>query len=171
MINWSSLSFIVCFSTIFSSMVFLVIRRYTLTYLVCPILWALSIACKSIWGFQSLSYKTTVLAVIKLRPRPPALVEIRNTTLSVSGEVKSSICNYLSSSSVFPSNLQYLYSLKRQKSSRMSSIEVNPEKIKDWLLSYYAFLRSLSSTCIFPLDLIMCSPSSGASSGSMPWNK
>ena len=33
-----------------------------------------TIACRSTWGLQSLSYKITISAVAKLIPRPPALV-------------------------------------------------------------------------------------------------
>lgn len=50
-------------------------------------------AYKSICGFQSESYRTTVFAVIKFKPRPPALVLMRKMNLSVSGDVKSSICS------------------------------------------------------------------------------
>ena len=43
----------------------------------CPILWALAMACRSFWGFQSLSKITTVSAVARLIPRPPARVDRR----------------------------------------------------------------------------------------------
>ena len=33
-----------------------------------------TIACRSTWGFQSLSYKITISAMAKLIPKPPALV-------------------------------------------------------------------------------------------------
>ena len=48
-----------CKLMIFSSMVALVIIRYTFTTFFCPILWALSIACRSFIGFQSCSTKIT----------------------------------------------------------------------------------------------------------------
>lgn len=45
------------------------------TWFFCPILWARAWACKSFWGFQSESNMTTVSAVAKLIPSPPALVD------------------------------------------------------------------------------------------------
>ena len=48
-----------CKLMIFSSMVALVIIRQTFTTFFCPILWALSIACRSFIGFQSCSTKIT----------------------------------------------------------------------------------------------------------------
>jgi len=51
----SHFSLIICLSTIFSYTVFSVISRYTFTIFFCPILCALSIACRSIWGLKSLS--------------------------------------------------------------------------------------------------------------------
>jgi hypothetical protein len=38
---------------------------------------ARSCACRSICGFQSESYRTTVSAVARLMPRPPARVDSR----------------------------------------------------------------------------------------------
>lgn len=57
-----------------------VINLRTKTFFFCPILCALSCACKSICGFQSESNRITVSAVCKFNPRPPALVLNKNTS-------------------------------------------------------------------------------------------
>jgi hypothetical protein len=44
--------------------------------------WARSIAWRSTWGFQSLSYRTTVSAVARLIPSPPARVLRRKMNFS-----------------------------------------------------------------------------------------
>ena len=49
----------------------------SLTWFLCPILWARAWACKSFWGFQSESKMMTVSAVARLIPRPPARVDNR----------------------------------------------------------------------------------------------
>jgi hypothetical protein len=41
----------------------------------------LLLTCRSICGFQSLSYRMTMSAVARLIPRPPARVDSRNTNL------------------------------------------------------------------------------------------
>lgn len=43
----------------------------------CPKRWALACACRSLWGFQSLSKIMTVSAVARLMPKPPARVDSR----------------------------------------------------------------------------------------------
>ena len=58
-----------------------------LTLFACPILCALLKACMSLCGFQSLSYITTVSAVARLIPRPPARVDSKNTNCSEPGAV------------------------------------------------------------------------------------
>ena len=63
-------------------------------------------ACKSDWGLKSASNKKTKFAETKLMPNPPARVESRNTCLSVSGAVKSSIMACRSELAVDPSILQ-----------------------------------------------------------------
>ena len=68
-----------CRDMIFSSSVFLVINRYTLTTFLWPILCARSMACMSIIGFQSCSRKKTVSAAVRLSPSPPTLVVSRST--------------------------------------------------------------------------------------------
>ena len=82
------------------------------TYFVCPILWARSMACKSACGFQSLSYNTTVSALIRLIPRPPALVLNKNMNLSEFFLVKLYIYSSRDSMEVSPSILLYLNYLK-----------------------------------------------------------
>lgn len=48
------------------------------TGLVCPYRYVRKMACKSLVGFQLASKITTLLAAVKLTPREPALVEIKN---------------------------------------------------------------------------------------------
>lgn len=125
----SSFSLRVCLSIIFSSIVLGVTSLKTYTTLVWPILCARSIAWRSICGFQSLSYNTTMFALIRLRPRPPARVDIKKTFTVLPGFTNSSIYCSRSSRLVFPSRRQYSSCLKLQKSSKISSIDVNPEKM------------------------------------------
>ena len=96
---------------IFSSTVFSVIIQYTLTHLVYPIQWALSIAYKSTYGFQSLSNNITVSAVVKLIPSPPAQVLNRKMNFLLFLAVNSSIYFSLSYKRVDPSIQQYSNSL------------------------------------------------------------
>ncbi|KAH3665485.1 hypothetical protein OGAPHI_003670 [Ogataea philodendri] len=62
-----------------SSTVSLETNLYTITWFFCPIRCALAIACKSACGFQSESKIITVSAVIRLIPKPPALVDSKKT--------------------------------------------------------------------------------------------
>lgn len=78
----------------------------TLTSLVCPMRWARSMACRSICGFQSESKMTTVSAVAKLMPSPPARVESRKRNLGDSGALNASMAASRSSPDVEPSILQ-----------------------------------------------------------------
>ena len=48
-------------------------------HLVCPTRWQRSSACLSLYGLQSMSCRMTTLAEVRLMPRPPALVDSRNT--------------------------------------------------------------------------------------------
>lgn len=52
----------------------------------------LTIACRSIWGFQSESYMMTTSAVARLIPRPPALVDNIKINFSLPGALNSLIC-------------------------------------------------------------------------------
>mmetsp|Transcript_714 Transcript_714/g.2142 ORF Transcript_714/g.2142 Transcript_714/m.2142 type:complete len:228 (-) Transcript_714:2828-3511(-) len=70
-----------CIPMIFSSRVSRISRRYTLTVRFWPSRWARSIAWRSFCGFQSCSRKTTVSAVVRLRPRPPTLVVSSSTSM------------------------------------------------------------------------------------------
>ncbi len=81
-------------------------KRNTCTSLVCPMRCARSIACRSICGFQSLSYNTTVSAVARLMPSPPARVERRNTNFSEPGALNASMDASRSSPLVLPSMRQ-----------------------------------------------------------------
>ena len=51
-------------------------------YLVWPSLWQRSSACLSLYGLQSMSWRMTALADVRLMPRPPARVDSRNTKMS-----------------------------------------------------------------------------------------
>ena len=72
------------FLRIASSIGVFVINLNTITSFFWPIRWALSWACRSIWGFQSESNNITESAVWRLRPNPPALVLNRKTSYSES---------------------------------------------------------------------------------------
>jgi hypothetical protein len=56
------------------------------TDLVCPSLHMRDIACKSVAGFQSESYRTKRDAPVRFRPTPPAFALSKNTT---SGKIKN----------------------------------------------------------------------------------
>ena len=60
--------------------------------------------CRSIWGFQSLSYSTTTSAVYRLMPRPPARVDSRKMNFSLPALLYSSIWLSLSSPLVLPAH-------------------------------------------------------------------
>lgn len=79
---------------------------------------------------QSLSYKTTMSAVVRLIPRPPALVVRRKMNFSEPGLLYSSIALIRSSCAVPPSIRQYSgKSMKcRKKASRIKSLTVTPEQ-------------------------------------------
>jgi hypothetical protein len=64
--------------------------------------------------YQSESYSTTMSAVVKLIPRPPALVVRRNINFSLSGLLYSSIAIMRSSWAVLPSIRQYSSQRERQ---------------------------------------------------------
>lgn len=59
---------------IFYSRLFSVINLKTFTVLFCPNQCALSMAYKSFIGLKSWSNIITILAAVKLRPRPPIFV-------------------------------------------------------------------------------------------------
>jgi hypothetical protein len=63
-------------------------------------------ACKSICGFQSLSNSTTMSAVARLMPRPPARVDSRKMNLGDPSRLNSSIAYSRSSPPVLPSMRQ-----------------------------------------------------------------
>jgi hypothetical protein len=50
------------------------------TDLICPSLHMRDIACKSVAGFQSESYRTKREAPVRFRPTPPAFALSKNTT-------------------------------------------------------------------------------------------
>lgn len=64
------------------------------------------LTCRSICGFQSLSYSTTTSAVARLMPRPPARVDSRKTNCSLPGALKLSMAASRSSPAVLPSMRQ-----------------------------------------------------------------
>ena len=80
--------------------------------------------CMSLWGFQSESYITTVSAVARLMPRPPARVESRNTLCLEPGVLNRSMEIWRSVPVMFPSILSKPMPRYSRKSSRMSSIRV-----------------------------------------------
>mmetsp|Transcript_17721 Transcript_17721/g.59786 ORF Transcript_17721/g.59786 Transcript_17721/m.59786 type:complete len:303 (-) Transcript_17721:1301-2209(-) len=158
----SSLSFFCARSTIFSSMVLAVTKRYTCTGFFCPMRWHRSIACRSACGFQSLSYKTQVSAVCRLMPKPPARVESKNANLSDPTALKQSICSSRSSCGVLPSMRQYLSWRKTRKSSRMSSMLVIWEKIKTRWPFFFSLCSNLSKRTSLAQLSTRCSPSGGS---------
>mmetsp|Transcript_24314 Transcript_24314/g.83111 ORF Transcript_24314/g.83111 Transcript_24314/m.83111 type:complete len:222 (-) Transcript_24314:2263-2928(-) len=85
------------------SYVALVTKRYTRTSLVCPMRWQRAIACRSAWGFQSLSYMMAVSAAVRVMPMPPARVESKNTNPPPLGSLKRSIADWRSAAFVSPS--------------------------------------------------------------------
>ena len=74
--------FMTCLWKIFSSIVPVVMSLYTWQCCFCPSLHTLAMACRSVAGFQSMSYKTSLLAPIRFSPVPPALELSRKTLMS-----------------------------------------------------------------------------------------
>ena len=75
------------------------------TWFFCPILWALACACRSFWGFQSLSNMMTVSAVAKFKPSPPARVDSRKQKSCEPSALKWSRACFLISPRMEPSSL------------------------------------------------------------------
>ena len=105
----ASVCFCFCKRTTCCSIVLCMTNRTTRTRRSCPIRYARRTACSSSVGFQPGSRITTVDAVVKLRPRPPALVEIRKISAvgsvrkrctSASRAVPMSLCQQPSSRAV-----------------------------------------------------------------------
>lgn len=67
MINFSNFLLAAALSTIFWSMVFAVTRRYTTTGFVWPILWHLSWAWRSDWGFLKVKKKYFVSLIVRAK--------------------------------------------------------------------------------------------------------
>ena len=74
------------------------LRCDTTTCFFCPRRWIRAWACRSICGFQSLSYIMAVSAACRLSPTPPVLVLSRNTNAGLSSSLNS--CTSLPRSSV-----------------------------------------------------------------------
>ena len=122
-------------------------------------------------GFQSESKIITWLALIKLSPRPPALVETRKTWDVEPFFVNSSIWSWRSYKSVEPSNRWNLIPLKSQKSSMMFRFIVKHENIITCSFFLNIFSNNLSTIISFQEASTRCSPYSSAPSGSMPLNR
>mmetsp|Transcript_24679 Transcript_24679/g.84406 ORF Transcript_24679/g.84406 Transcript_24679/m.84406 type:complete len:219 (-) Transcript_24679:1535-2191(-) len=105
----SSASFLYAFSITFTSTLSSVQKRNTCTSFFCPMRCARSIACRSICGFQSLSYRMTVSAVARLMPSPPALVDRRKMNFWLPSRLNAWICASRSPPMVLPSMRQYMY--------------------------------------------------------------
>jgi len=73
--RWSKTILLFALWMISSSTLELDTKRKILTSSFWPILCALAMACKSFWGLKSESNIMTLLAVCKLIPKPPALVD------------------------------------------------------------------------------------------------
>ena len=95
-----------------SSTEFTVISLRTLTSFFFPILCARSWACRSWWGFQSESKMTTVSAVWRLSPKPPARVDNKKMKYSEFAMLKIFNISPRSSLFVMPSNLEINDELK-----------------------------------------------------------
>lgn len=96
------------FSSLFTDFFYLFFLLYpvsSFTWFFCPILWARAWACRSFWGFQSLSKIMTVSAVAKLTPRPPARVDKRKQKSSDPSALKWSMACFRRSPLTDPSNL------------------------------------------------------------------
>lgn len=96
------------FSSLFTDFFYLFFLLYpvsSFTWFFCPILWARAWACRSFWGFQSLSKIMTVSAVAKLTPRPPARVDKRKQKSSDPSALKWSMACLRRSPLTDPSNL------------------------------------------------------------------
>lgn len=102
------------------------------TCLVWPNLWIRAWACKSIWGFQSLSYMMAVSAACRLSPTPPVLMLRRNTKMELSGWLNLSTMQPRSSEGVDPSILTDSQPLQSRTSSMMSRVFVEVQNISTW---------------------------------------
>mmetsp|Transcript_14885 Transcript_14885/g.44542 ORF Transcript_14885/g.44542 Transcript_14885/m.44542 type:complete len:255 (-) Transcript_14885:969-1733(-) len=90
----------------FSSTVASVASLTTVTGRCWPIRWQRSIACWSMAGLKSTSWRMTVSADVRLMPRPPARVESRKRKMSESLRLNASIMSCRSEPSVEPSMRQ-----------------------------------------------------------------
>jgi len=127
-----------------------VISRNTRTSCFCPILWALSLACSSIWGFQSESKMITVSDTCRFSPWPPALVERTNTFSMEFGSENLSRQAFLSSCLVLPSSIKWGIYLYQKYCYMMSRSWVNWEKIKILWFVFSSFGSILSSSSNLP---------------------
>ena len=94
----------------------------------CPIRCARAWAWMSLCGLKSESKMITVSAVARLIPSPPALVDSRNTLLSVVS-LNRLMLSCRSLPLTFPSTRSYVMLRPPSHSSRMSSMLVNWEKM------------------------------------------
>mmetsp|Transcript_15844 Transcript_15844/g.29642 ORF Transcript_15844/g.29642 Transcript_15844/m.29642 type:complete len:253 (-) Transcript_15844:454-1212(-) len=92
---------------IFSSIVPAVMRRYTVTSFFWPNLQALSLAWRSVCGFQSGSKRIILLAPTKLTPTPPVLV-VRSIPKILSSLLNLSTRTWRAATFVLPSILRKL---------------------------------------------------------------
>ena len=105
MTRWSSTILFLALWMMSSSTLLLATNLKILTSSFWPILWALAMACRSFCGFQSLSKMITLLAVCRLIPRPPALVESRKQKSLEFGSLNCAMLCFLLSLLTPPSSL------------------------------------------------------------------
>mmetsp|Transcript_13024 Transcript_13024/g.28187 ORF Transcript_13024/g.28187 Transcript_13024/m.28187 type:complete len:209 (+) Transcript_13024:3980-4606(+) len=120
--------------------------------------WARAIACRSFWGFQSLSKIMTVSADTRFRPSPPALVLRSMMKRSKDFLLKRPTAAARDEADLDPSSRSNLYSRRRSRSSRRSRTLTIWLKIKTLCPPDLSLGSNLSSKTIFPLDLMSCSP-------------
>merc|ERR1719341_703084 len=131
----SSPLFMTCLWKIFSSIVPVVISLYTWQCCFCPSLHTLAMACRSVAGFQSMSYKTSLLAPIRFSPVPPALELSRNTRMSEVMLLNLSTMPCLVWGGVDPSSLQVemLYFSQREPSRSRVEVLRDTSTIFSWV--------------------------------------
>lgn len=96
----------------------------------------------------------TTLALVRLIPTPPALVDRRKTSLFLCGLLYLSIAACLYLALTWPSILSYLYSLYFKYYSINCNIWVNWEKISTFLPYFLHFYNNFWTRTILPLELI-----------------
>ena len=124
---------------------------------------ALAVACMSFWGFQSESYIITSLAVIRLIPTPPALVDIKNISVLFYSSQNLDIAWCRMIEVCDPLRISQLKCFVSRNGLIRSSIITNCENMRTFFPYFLNLSSSFSNKIILPLLFIKMSSSSVSS--------